>query len=100
MNWVENAHQLFLRRKRGMAKFRQSKLLQKFAWAHARIHNPVNQGRHLGSRPYFKALRAITSERITLVRPPRFRADAGTAFKPKEILLSAGPNSGERSQTI
>ena len=60
MNWVENAHQLFLRRKPGMAKFRQSKLLQKFAWAHARIHNPVNQGRHLGSRPYFKALRSIT----------------------------------------
>ena len=98
MNWVENAHKLFLRRKRGMAKFRQSKLLQKFAWAHARIHHPVNQDRHLGSRPYFKALRAIA-----LVRPPRFRANAGTAgtaFKPKEILLSAGPNSGERSQTI
>ncbi len=42
-----------------MAKFRQSKLLQKYAWAHARIHHPVNQGRHLGSRPYFKALRSI-----------------------------------------
>ncbi len=95
MNWVENAHKLCLRRKRGMAKFRQSKLLQKFAWAHARIHHPVNQGRHLGSRPYLKALRAIA-----LVRPPRFRADAGSAVKPKEILLSAGPNTGERSQTI
>ena len=41
-----------------MARFRDIKTLQKFAAAHASIHNHFNQERHLSSRPNFKALRS------------------------------------------
>ena len=37
-----------------MAKFRGMKTLQKFAAAHASIHNHFNRDRHLNSRDMFK----------------------------------------------
>ena len=41
-----------------MAKFRDIKTLQKFAAAHASIHNHFNQDRHLNRRNIFKQNRA------------------------------------------
>ena len=46
-NRAENSHQPFRRREHAMAKFREIKSLQKFASAHASIHNHFNQDRHL-----------------------------------------------------
>ncbi len=37
-----------------MAKFRDVKTLQKFATAHASIHNHFNQDRHVNRRDVFK----------------------------------------------
>ena len=37
-----------------MAKFRDVKTVQKFAAAHASIHNHLNQARHLNRRDIFK----------------------------------------------
>ncbi len=42
-----------------MAKFRDVATLQKFAAAHASIHNHVNQDRHLDRRDIFKRNRSI-----------------------------------------
>ena len=41
-----------------MARFRDIKTLQKFAAAHASIHNHFNQDRHLNRREIFKKGRA------------------------------------------
>ncbi len=41
-----------------MANFRDVKTLQKFAAAHASIHNHFNQNRHLNRRDTFKQNRA------------------------------------------
>ena len=41
-----------------MARFRDMKTLQKFAVAHASIHNHFNQERHLNSRETFKQNRS------------------------------------------
>ncbi len=41
-----------------MARFRDIKTLQKFASAHASIHNHFNQDRHLNNRDIFKQIRA------------------------------------------
>jgi len=41
-----------------MARFRDLKTLQKFASAHASIHNHFNHDRHLSRRDTFKANRA------------------------------------------
>ena len=57
-NRAENSHQPFRRRERVMAKFRDMKTLQKFAAAHASIHNHFNLDRHLNSRDIFKQNRA------------------------------------------
>ena len=57
-NWVENSHQPFRRREGAMAKFRDVKTLQKFATAHASIHNHFNHERHLNRRDIFKQARA------------------------------------------
>ena len=57
-NRAENSHQPFRRREGAMAKFRDVKTLQKFASAHASIHNHFNQERHLYSRQIFKQNRA------------------------------------------
>jgi putative transposase len=57
-NRAENSHQPFRRRERSMAKFRDMKALQKFAAAHASIHNHFNLGRHLNRRDIFKQNRA------------------------------------------
>ena len=57
-NRSENSHPPFRRRERAMAKFRDSKTLQKFAAAHASFHNHFNQDRHLNSRDNFKQNRA------------------------------------------
>jgi putative transposase len=53
-NRAENSHQPFRRRERAMAKFRSPATLQKFAAAHASIHNHFNQERHLYNRRNFK----------------------------------------------
>jgi putative transposase len=41
-----------------MARFRDIKTLQKFASAHASIHNHFNQDRHLNRRDLFKKNRS------------------------------------------
>jgi len=41
-----------------MARFRDIKILQEFASAHASIHNHFNKGRHLIRRDAFKKNRA------------------------------------------
>ena len=56
-NRAENSHQPFRRREKAMAKFRAEKTLQKFALAHASVHNHFNHQRHLNSRVNFKQLR-------------------------------------------
>ncbi len=57
-NRAENSHQPFRRRERAMAKFRDMKTLQKFAAAHASIHNHFNHDRHLNPRDIFKRNRS------------------------------------------
>jgi putative transposase len=57
-NRAENSHQPFRRREGAMAGFRDIKTLQKFASAHASIHNHFNQERHLNRREIFKQNRA------------------------------------------
>jgi putative transposase len=57
-NRAENSHQPFRRREGAMAKFRDIKTLQKFASAHASIHNHFNQDRHLNRRDIFKQNRS------------------------------------------
>ena len=57
-NRAENSHQPFRRRAGAMARFRDIKTLQKFAAAHASIHNHFNQERHLYSRETFKLNRS------------------------------------------
>ena len=53
-NRAENSHQPFRRREGVMARFRDIKTLQKFAAAHASIHNHFNFDRHLTRREIFK----------------------------------------------
>ena len=55
---AENSHQPFRRREGAMARFRDIKTLQKFAAAHASIHNHFNQGHHLYNRENFKLNRS------------------------------------------
>jgi putative transposase len=57
-NRAENSHQPFRRREGAMAKFRDVKTLQKFASAHASIHNHFNHERHLTPRETFKQSRS------------------------------------------
>ncbi|MBQ0817597.1 MAG: IS6 family transposase, partial [Methyloceanibacter sp.] len=57
-NRAENSHQPFRRRERGMQRFRAVRTLQKFAAAHASIHNHFNHDRHLNCRDIFKQNRA------------------------------------------
>jgi putative transposase len=57
-NRAENSHQPFRRREDAMAKFRDVKTLQKFAAAHASIHNHFNHDRHLNRRDIFKQNRS------------------------------------------
>ena len=57
-NRAENSHQPFRRRAGAMARFRDIKTLQKFAAAHASIHNHFNQERHLYNRETFKLNRS------------------------------------------
>ncbi len=57
-NRAENSHQPFRRREGAMAKFRDVKTLQKFAAAHASIHNHFNHDRHLNRRDVFKQNRS------------------------------------------
>jgi transposase-like protein len=51
---VENTHQPLRRRERAMQRFRRMSCLQKFAAAHASIHNHFNHERQLISRAEFK----------------------------------------------
>jgi len=57
-NRAEISHQPFRRREKAMAKFRDIKTLQKFAAAHASIHNHFNHDRHLNRRDIFKQNRS------------------------------------------
>ena len=57
-NRAENSHQPFRRREGAMARFRDIKTVQKFAAAHASIHNHFNQERHLYNRENFKLNRS------------------------------------------
>jgi len=57
-NRAENSHQPFRRRERAMVKFKDMKTLQKFAAAHASIHNHFNLGRHLNPCAIFKQNRS------------------------------------------
>ena len=53
-NLAETSHQPFRRRERAMQRFRAVRTLQKFAAAHASIHNHFNKDRHLNRRDVFK----------------------------------------------
>ena len=68
-NRAENSHLPFRRRERAMARFRQMRSLQKFAAAHASVHNHFNHDRSLQRRSRFKDLRqaALTEWRELLV---------------------------------
>ena len=58
-NRAENSHQPFRRRERAMQRFRAVRNnLQKFAAAHASIHNHFNHDRHLNRRDIFKQNRS------------------------------------------
>ena len=57
-NRVENSHLPLRRRERVMQRFRRMKSLQKFASAHAYIHNHFNSQRHLVDRQTFKESRS------------------------------------------
>jgi putative transposase len=57
-NRAENSHQPFRRREGAMAKFRDIKTLQKFAAAHASVHNHFNLNRYLNRRDVFKQNRS------------------------------------------
>ena len=59
-NRAENSHHPFRRRERAIANFRDIGTLQKFASAHASIHNHFNHDRHLDRRDIFKQNRSIT----------------------------------------
>lgn len=56
-NRAENSHLPFRRQERAMARFRQMRSLQKFAAAHASVHNHFNHDRSLERRSRFKDLR-------------------------------------------
>jgi len=56
-NRAENSHLPFRRRERAMIRFRQMRSLQKFAAAHASVHNHFNHDRSLERRARFKDLR-------------------------------------------
>jgi putative transposase len=58
-NRAENSHQPFRRRERAMQRFRVVRTLQKFAAAHASIHNHFNHDRHLNRRDIFKQNRSV-----------------------------------------
>ena len=55
---AENSHQPFRRRAGAMARFRDIKTLQRFAAAHASIHNHFNQERRLYKCETFKLNRS------------------------------------------
>jgi putative transposase len=57
-NRAENSHQPFRRRERAMAKFRETKTLQKLASVHASIHNHFNLERQLTPRETIKRNRS------------------------------------------
>jgi putative transposase len=57
-NRAENSHQPFRRREGAMARFRDTKTLQKFAAVHASVCNHFNQERHLTRREIFKKTRS------------------------------------------
>ena len=57
-NRAENSHQPFRRREGTMARFRDTKTLQKFAAILASIYNRFNHQRHLNRRDIFKQARA------------------------------------------
>jgi putative transposase len=63
-NRAENSHQPFRRREGAMARFRDIKTLQKFAAAHASIHNHFNHERHLTRREIFKQNRVASTRRL------------------------------------
>lgn len=56
-NRVESSHLPCRRREQAMTRFRQMRSLQKFAAAHASVHNHFNHDRSLERRPRLKALR-------------------------------------------
>jgi putative transposase len=57
-NRAQNSHQPLRRREDAMWRFRSSGTLQKFAAAHASIHNHFNHDRHLNRRDIFKQKRS------------------------------------------
>ena len=59
-NRVKNSHLPFRRRERAMLRFRQMKSLQKFASAHANIHDHFNLERHLVDRQTYRTRRSAS----------------------------------------
>ena len=57
-NRAENSQLPFRRRERAMQRFRQTKSLQKFAKAHASLHNHFQLERHLVDRQTYKQRRS------------------------------------------
>ena len=88
-NRAENSRQPFRRRERAMVTFRDVKTLQKFASAHASLHNRFNQDHHLNRRDIFKQNRAaaLAEWRQLAAGEPWLRAFRGPVF----IGLTAPP---------
>lgn len=59
-NRVESSHLSFRRRERATLRFGRMSCLQKFASAHANVHNHFNHERHLVDRQTYKARRSAT----------------------------------------
>ena len=68
-NRAENSHQPFRRRERAMARFRSPTTLQKFASAHASVHNHFNHERHLTSRKVYKEKRSAALAEWRMAQP-------------------------------
>lgn len=55
---IENSHLPLRRKEHVILRFRQTKTLQKFASAHAKVYNHFNSDRHLTDRQTYKAYRS------------------------------------------
>ncbi len=66
-NRAENSHKPFRRRERAMLRFRQMRILQKFAAIHSSVQNHFNLERHLYSRENYKLNRAAALAEWQLV---------------------------------
>ena len=91
-NRVENSHLPFQRRKRAMLRFRQMKMLQKFAFVHANVHNHFGLERHLIDRLTYRERRsAALAEWQVLASEAPFLKDRRGRVESSSLRLTAPP---------